>query len=204
MKTTANLSRRELILAGCMSLAGIAALGLPRTALASNGYFPENEGLDDVQINARSLELFNRYEVGDSLSPSDADFVERYGMVPNVREAESVYNSQYYNGATYSLSGNRYYTNHYDGTYSYGATVQGGSGQAVCKSIYVGLYIMVYGYNNGDYGVIYKKSHGNTGYNRNFYTSQFSGNFSGLFVSGTMACSTTIVAPDGQTLSIGE
>ncbi len=199
-----NVSRRELLLAGCAALIGMAGLGFSRPALASDGYFPENDNLDDVQINARSLELYNKYSVGDILSPSDADFVERYGMVPGARGTNTVYNSSYYNGATYTLSGNRYLNNAYDSTYSYGATIQGGSGSVTCQSITVQLYIMVYGYNNGDYGVIYSNSHSSSGYNRSYYTAQFVGNFSGYFTASTMACSTSIVTPDGQTIAIGE
>ena len=204
MRSASTLSRRELLMAGCGALMGLSVFGLSRPALADGDYFPENQDLDDVQINARSLELYNKYNVGDTLSASDADFVEQYGMVPGERGTNTVYNSRYYNGATYTLSGNRYLNNAYDSTYSYGATVQGGGSNVTCKSIKVNLYIVVYGYTNGNYSVIYNNYHTSTGYSRSYYTSQFVGNFSGYFTSTTMACSTSIVTPDGQTIALGE
>ncbi len=192
-----RVSRRELVTGTVFALAGlIAGSVIPMERARAECMFSENEGLDESAVNQRFIQMAQTYSEGDTLSPSDREFVDLYATPSGSRKTDTIYGSRYYNGATYEIMGNAYQNG--VGDYELGATIQAGSGQSVSQKIsiycgYIGYYLDTVTHN-------YSKTY--TGYNRNWFTAEFYDQYVGFTTSYRFFYSATITTADGNILSV--
>ena len=192
-----GLSRRELVAGAALAFAGLAfGVACPNRQANAECLFSENEGLDESAINQRFIQIAQTYAEGDTLSPSDREFVDLYAVPSGSRAANNIYSSRYYNSATYEIMGNAYQNG--VGDYELGATIEAGSGQSVSQQI--SIYFGYTGFYLGEVTHNYSRTY--TGYNRNWFTAEFYDSYVGFTSSYRFFYSATITTADGNVIVV--
>ena len=193
------ISRREMVkAAGALALAGVGLLGA-NVARA--------DGIDEDPINARFIEMFDRYEVGDVLSDEDAAFVEEHAFSADGRIARGtniISGSRTVGGNIYQISGNWY---HNDDTssamwHNYGATIQAGCPTVTSSQITICMQFLAYGFTGSSYECICKDEQSDYGTNRKWFTTEFVGGYMGLFSYSSCSCYARITTPSGDVVVV--
>lgn len=189
------ISRREMVkAAGFAMLAGFGMLG----TRAANA----DEAIGD-SINARFNQIFERYEIGDALSFEDAVFVERYALSADsgfARGTNTISGSRAFGGYTYTIGGNWYHNDDTSGTmwHNYGATIQAGCSSVTSRQITVCMRFLAYGIVGSSCQLIHKDEQSDYGTSVKWFTSSFSGGYTGHFAYSSVSCYARITPSSGN------
>lgn len=197
-----NLSRRGFLLASGIALIGTGGLIDGLAAYADDVGSVEGYS-EEMTINARFNQIFDRYEIGDTLSPEDAAFVQEHalsGASALTRATHLINGSRTVNGITYQVRGNWYHDDAEGqlGWHTYGATIQAGSAYATSQEITVTMRFMAYGYTGGSYELVHKDEQPYSEQDVQWCASDFTGEYWGVFTNASMSCYAYITPYSGS------
>lgn len=188
-----KISRRDFLKFGALTLSFPMFAYTPISAYA--------EDLTKDQITERIKYIQDSYGIGEVLSDEDARFMETYAF-NRTRNTSIVNGSKYHNGHTYSISGNKYLNPSNDSTGTYGGTIQAGCSTSTSSVITLKMHVVVYALTGASYTPVHDNTVPRSGYNRQWFTSDFYGSYAGAFSLGSQTVWAEITIPDGQTIVV--
>lgn len=207
---SSSISRRSVgrlgILLTCGALVPALHLRKAEAAILTSWDFSENDNLDVESIAERFEQINGFYEIGQSFSDSDSDFVLRYADTSLFDGKEQVCSKQ--DGGESGCELNVTSSEEYKGEFLYrcSAVVQAGCSDDICQQISIREKRTVYGwtypFGDGSFGIIDQFECEYQQDNESWFAAEFVDEFTGIAVGFHVQYEASITLPDGSVIEL--